>query len=179
MGNTTPGSKGAMKVLEQGCAGCKWKIRWWCAGEGLQSQSPMWLKGNRRRGRSKAMRGDKTNNLRTWVDYLQSTEQKPLTTGLFQLSSSPSQRKGNFHSPADLSPRAPDRVAHKGTSADPKKASSSTGETSQHLASPGLLQGQIPSLGVTSRDTGLCAVPANTHRREMKPSLGVAGSAPA
>lgn len=113
------------------------------------------------------------------VNYLQSTEQKPLThRAISSLSSSPSQRKGELPLPADLSPRAPDQGGSQGTSADPKKASSSTGETSQHLASPGLLRGQIPSLGVTSRDTGLCAVPANTHERNETFPGSCQGSAP-
>ena len=117
------------------------------------------------------------NNLQNMVNYLQSTEQKPLTTGLF-LACPAAPLKGRGTSTP--SPRAPDQGGSQWDHLQTQKEHLlPLEETGRHLALLGLLQGQIPSLGVTSRDTGLCAFPANTHRREMRnPCRESQGSAP-
>lgn len=88
------------------------------------------------------------------------------------LASSPSQRKGKFHSLQLPLPEPPDRGGLQWDRRQTQKEQLlPLEETSQHLW--GLAKGQNPSFGATSRDKGICAVLANTcQERNAKPSLG-------
>ena len=104
--STTPGSREPRKFSEQGCAGCKWKVRWWCAGRSYKAKVSLRLRENRRGRRGAKPRGDKVNNLQNTVNCLQSTEQKPLTTGLAPACPAAPRRGRGTSTP---SPRAPDQ----------------------------------------------------------------------